>query len=141
MSLVGALAQPTYRAAYVEHTAIIGSESPRGASTLALNTAKYVEYVAEAAQLGVDIIVFPEYGLTGFGYGQYAGMHDLSCASLTLTASIWTWQAGCRPELSKPSQRSERRMPSLATTPPVLFATPPAWWRSAARHALTMFQS
>ena len=41
-----------------------------GAQTLAANAADYVAYAKEAAGEGANIIVFPEYGLTGFSVGQ-----------------------------------------------------------------------
>jgi pantetheine hydrolase len=53
----------TYRAAYVEYSPVVHHP---GASTLRDNTAAYLDYVAEAGKQDVDILVFPEYGLTGY---------------------------------------------------------------------------
>jgi len=56
----------SYTVAYVEHMAksACGSGSC-GEQTKALNVASYATYASKAAQSGADIIVFPEYGITG----------------------------------------------------------------------------
>lgn len=56
-----------YRAAYVEYTTV----SPCGTGSCgrqqrAASCADYVNFVAQAAAAKADIIVFPEYGITGF---------------------------------------------------------------------------
>jgi predicted amidohydrolase len=57
----------SYKAAYVEHqaTSACGSGSC-GKRTLAQNVQAYAQYAATAASQGAQIIVFPEYGITGF---------------------------------------------------------------------------
>ena len=57
----------SYRVAYVEHRAV----SPCGAGSCGAEQKRasvraYTSFIAEAAKQGVDIIVFPEYGITGF---------------------------------------------------------------------------
>ena len=56
-----------YKAAYVEHqaTSACGAGSC-GKRTLAQNVEAYANYAASAASQKADIIVFPEYGITGF---------------------------------------------------------------------------
>eukprot|EP00927_Polykrikos_kofoidii_P061708 TRINITY_DN56547_c0_g1_i1.p1 TRINITY_DN56547_c0_g1~~TRINITY_DN56547_c0_g1_i1.p1 ORF type:complete len:444 (+),score=57.44 TRINITY_DN56547_c0_g1_i1:99-1430(+) len=60
----------SYKAAYVEHHAV----SPCGSGTCGgqqqtSSLKSYDKYAAEAAWKGAQIIVFPEYGITGFGSG------------------------------------------------------------------------
>ena len=56
-----------YRAAYVEHHTVspCGSGSC-GTAQKRASVATYSSFIEEAAQQRVDIIVFPEYGITGF---------------------------------------------------------------------------
>ncbi|KAK3282141.1 hypothetical protein CYMTET_10114 [Cymbomonas tetramitiformis] len=56
-----------YKIAYVEHqaTSACGAGSC-GPVTKAKNVRTLVDYAAKAARAGADIIVFPEYGITGF---------------------------------------------------------------------------
>lgn len=56
-----------YKAAYVEHQAASPcGQGVCGEKTLALNAETYATYAATAASQGTQVIVFPEYGLTGF---------------------------------------------------------------------------
>ena len=56
-----------YKAAYVEHTATSACGSGScGKRTLAQNVEAYAQYAATAASQGAQIIVYPEYGITGF---------------------------------------------------------------------------
>ena len=56
-----------YRAAYVEHRAVspCGSGSC-GAAQKRASVSAYKTFLAAAAESGVAILVFPEYGITGF---------------------------------------------------------------------------
>ncbi|XP_018335021.1 vanin-like protein 2 [Agrilus planipennis] len=55
--------QSTYKAAVVEFSPRISAYNPQ--DLLLENAAFYVDYIENAAELGVEIIVFPEDGLTG----------------------------------------------------------------------------
>ena len=56
-----------YRVAYVEHRATSPcGQGSCGPQTLAQNAATYAEHAQTAAREGAALIVFPEYGLTGF---------------------------------------------------------------------------
>jgi predicted amidohydrolase len=61
-----------YTAAYVEYQATSAcGQGSCGAKTKALNAQALVSYAKEAAGKGAQIIVFPEYGITGFSsYGK-----------------------------------------------------------------------
>eukprot|EP01065_Artemidia_motanka_P006733 TRINITY_DN13288_c0_g1_i1.p1 TRINITY_DN13288_c0_g1~~TRINITY_DN13288_c0_g1_i1.p1 ORF type:complete len:466 (+),score=105.01 TRINITY_DN13288_c0_g1_i1:47-1399(+) len=68
-----------YTAAYVEHAAISPcGQGSCGTETKEANVKAYSGYAEEAAAKGADIIVFPEYGVTGFSnypasqWGTYA---------------------------------------------------------------------
>lgn len=57
----------TYRVAYVEHRAV----SPCGAGSCGAaqkraSVSAYASFIADAARQCVDLVVFPEYGITGF---------------------------------------------------------------------------
>lgn len=64
--LVGIIEGAAYKAAYVEHypASPCGAGSC-GAAMKAANAQVYASHIAEAARQGADILVFPEYGLTG----------------------------------------------------------------------------
>ena len=67
MFSISSLACAGYRAAYVEYRA----SSPCGAGSCGpaqkrASCEAYASYIAQAAQQSADIIVFPEYGITGF---------------------------------------------------------------------------
>ena len=70
--LLGPAAAPppaTYTAAFAELRA---QSAPTGPATLALNVERSAAVAAEAAGRGADILVLPEYGLSGFGSGRDA---------------------------------------------------------------------
>jgi hypothetical protein len=67
VALLGIAQASAYKAAYVEYTA----SSPCGGGSCgrqqkAASCAAYAQYISEASNQGADIIVFPEYGITGF---------------------------------------------------------------------------
>ena len=77
-----------YRAAYVEYRAI----SPCGTDSCGLqqkraSVAAFTLFIAEAATKGVNIIVFPEYGITGFSSGPASTWHAGGYTEAIPTAS------------------------------------------------------
>ena len=67
MLIIAIASCASYRVAYVEYRAV----SPCGAGSCGAaqkraSVSDYASFIANAAKKSVDIIVFPEYGITGF---------------------------------------------------------------------------
>ena len=70
----------TYTVAFVEQRALAAGSGP---ATLALNVRRSAAAAAEAAGQGAQIIVLPEYGLSGFGSGRHVGLFAASRQGLS----------------------------------------------------------
>jgi hypothetical protein len=68
-SLISAWTDATYRAGVVEYMPVVSSRlnvtRDQALSIMHRNVDAYEEFIAEAKSDGVDILVFPEYGLYG----------------------------------------------------------------------------
>lgn len=65
-----------YKAAYVEHLAVSPcGQGSCGPEQNAASVSTYAEYAATAAEQGAQIIVFPEYGITGFSSYSKSSWH------------------------------------------------------------------